>query len=92
MQAAIAGLQDEFTEGPLEGTKADDRASAISGGSGGVARQVRRSLRDLQHLSHHLAKSAFSSMSLNNNHPVNNEGQGSGSGSGDWTKDKGRYK
>ena len=31
-------------------------------------------------------------MSLNNNNPVNNEGQGSSNGSGNWAKDKGRYK
>jgi hypothetical protein len=31
-------------------------------------------------------------MSLNNNNPVNNEGQGSGNGSGDRAEDKGRYK
>ena len=46
----------------------------------------------LWHLSHHFTKSGYGSMSLNNNHPVNNESQGSGNGSGDWTKDKGRYK
>ena len=46
----------------------------------------------LQRFCHHFSEAAFGSMSLNNDHPVNNEGQGSGSGSGDWTKDKGRYK
>ena len=35
---------------------------------------------------------ANGSMSLNNNNPVNNDGQGSSNGSGDWAEDKGRYK
>lgn len=39
-----------------------------------------------------ITKSAFGSMSLNNNHPVNNEGQGSSSGSGNWTEDEGKDK
>ena len=37
-------------------------------------------------------KSAYGSMSLNNNNPVNNESQGSGNGSGNWAEHKGRYK
>ena len=35
---------------------------------------------------------ANGSMSLNNNNPVNNEGQGSSNGSGDWAEDKGKDK
>ena len=42
--------------------------------------------------SHHFSKTAFGSMSLNNNNPVNNEGQGSSNGSGNRAGDKGRYK
>ena len=39
-----------------------------------------------------ITKSAYGSMSLNNNNPVNNESQGSGNGSGNWAEHKGRYK
>ena len=46
----------------------------------------------LRHLSHHFTKSAFGSMSLNNNNPVNNEGQGSSNGSGNRAGDKGKDK
>jgi hypothetical protein len=42
--------------------------------------------------SHHFSKTAFGSMSLNNNNPVNNEGQGSSNGSGNRAEHKGRYK
>jgi hypothetical protein len=46
----------------------------------------------LWHFCHHFSKAAFCSMSLNNNNPVNNEGQGSSNGSGNRAGDKGEYK
>jgi hypothetical protein len=62
-----------------------DLDQAIHGGLGGVAECPE---------SHHFPKAAFGSMSLNNNNPVNNEGQGSsnGNGSGNRADDKGRHK
>ena len=42
--------------------------------------------------SHHFTKATFGSMNLNNNNPVNNEGQGSSNGSGNRAGDKSRYK
>ena len=46
----------------------------------------------LRHLSHHFTDATFGSMSLNNNNPVNNEGQGSSNGSGNRTGDKSKDK
>ena len=60
-----------------------DLDQAIHGGLGGVAECPE---------SHHFSKTAFGSMSLNNNNPVNNEGQGSSNGSGNRAEDKGKDK
>ena len=60
-----------------------DLDQAIHGGLGGVAECPE---------SHHFSKAAFGSMSLNNNNPVNNEGQGSSNDSGNRAGDKSRYK
>jgi len=60
-----------------------DLDQAIHGGLGGVAECPE---------SHHFSKTAFGSMSLNDNNPVNNEGQGSSNGSGNRAEDKSKYK
>ena len=60
-----------------------DLDQAIHGGLGGVAECPE---------SHHFSKTAYGSMSLNNNNPVNNEGQGSSNGSGNRADDKGKDK
>ena len=60
-----------------------DLDQAIHGGLGGVAECPE---------SHHFSKTAYGSMSLNNNNPVNNEGQGSSNGSGNRAEDKGKDK
>ncbi|MGB9215173.1 MAG: hypothetical protein WCC42_07980, partial [Pseudolabrys sp.] len=46
----------------------------------------------IRRLSHHFSEEMFGLMSLNNNNPVNNEGQGSSNGSGKRAEHKGRYK
>ena len=60
-----------------------DLDQAIHGGLGGVAECPE---------SHHFSKTAYGSMSLNNKHPVNNEGQGSNNGSGNRAEDKSKDK